>query len=132
LQVGGAERVTALMCRGLPSRGIAARAATFYESGPIGLELQREGLLLAQRLARARRDPASVGRLVRLLRRHRIDLIHTNASPLALGWGYLASRLAGTPAMTATVQFTLYPSQRRYQRLVRAASLRGQELVVEV
>lgn len=128
LQIGGAELSDTLLCRALPRYGLDASVATFYPSGPVPPRFGFEGLLVAKGLAADRLDPRGLVRLVALLRRERIDLLHVGLSPVTQIWGHLARRLAGVPAMCAAIHvgdFADEPARRGVLRRLMLPRLDG-------
>jgi glycosyltransferase involved in cell wall biosynthesis len=130
LQVGGAERVNAELCRRLPAHGLDARSATFYTRSAVTPELDKDNLLIARGLARSRWDLAGLGRLTTLLRRGRVDLLHVGPSPVTLVWGYLAKRLARTKAMTVAIHTSDFAADPPRRRAIRAAMLHRMDLLI--
>ena len=106
LRVGGAERQFLHLVAGLRARDVSVRVACFKSQGDLAGELSTHGVEVVELPISSLASPtclARVVRLARLLRRERVDVVHsTTLYPNLLG--VLAGRLAGTPAVIASVR----------------------------
>ncbi len=101
LAVGGGQVMLLRNVTGFDPRRVRSHVCSVWRDGPssmterfvaagvpvLNLELRRSAL------------PLAVLRLARYVRRHRIDLIHTNNTPWDRRVGALAARLTGTPVV---------------------------------
>lgn len=118
LNVGGAERVLAQIVCGLRARGLDARVCCLYEAGPVGEELRRAGVPVADRFFSSKRDVRGFTKLVRWLRATEPDVFYFNNQPLTQAWGSLAARLARVPVQATAFHFTFREPEK--DRLGRA------------
>ena len=95
LVIGGAERVAQALARGLGRFGLRASVACLHAPGSVGAELRELGLPFVSDLARRRRDPTVLSRLVGNLRRLETDLLYSLDHHDAVFLGGIASKLAG-------------------------------------
>ena len=98
--IGGAERHFLSLCLKLQERGHRV-IAVCPRGRPLTVELRAAGVRLHAPRTIGKADPVMVGRLIRLIRRKRIDLVHTHLSTASL-LGAAAARVAGVPCL-ATV-----------------------------
>ena len=108
LEVGGTERALVALLEGLPSERFERHVVCLSGFGPLEAEARRAGATLhdlgyarlreggAARLGKAATVAVTVGRLARLLRRERIDILHTMI-PVANILGAFAGRIARVP-----------------------------------
>ena len=117
LPVGGAERLLVDVVRGLDRGRFESLVCCIQEKGPLAEELERFGVAVfcLDRMRSKRFDLQAVRDLVRLLRRERIDVMHSHLYHANL-YGRLAARLAGVPAI-ATVHNT-YTRVKLHRRLL--------------
>lgn len=135
LPVGGAENVTARFLCHLAATGrpVPACTVTDRHDGPPADELARTGVPRFDLGARRLADPVALGRLVRLLRRERIDLLHAHgqdASILAA-----AASLLRPTALAVTRHVLDEPAdtlRERARASLALASLRRADAVVAV
>lgn len=100
-KIAGAERSTMALCRGLAARG--NRVWLLVKDGqPMIGAARREGLDVAEMRIGGKLNPFAVGRLLRWMRRHRVDLVATQLSTASL-WGSVAAKILGVPCV-ATVR----------------------------
>ena len=100
-KIAGAERSTISLCRGLEARG--NRVWLLVKDGqPMIKAAAREGIAVSAMRIGGKLNPFAVGRLLRWIRRHRVDLVATQLSTASL-WGSLAAKLMGVPCI-ATVR----------------------------
>ncbi|WP_097946909.1 glycosyltransferase [Streptomyces sp. ms115] len=98
LGVGGAERQLRLLLRHLP---VECDVVTLTNPGAVAEELRSDGIRVTHLGMRGNRDLSAVGRLARLIRDGRYDLVHTHLYRACV-YGRIAARLAGTRATVAT------------------------------
>jgi sugar transferase (PEP-CTERM/EpsH1 system associated) len=94
LDVGGAEQVVANYARHLDRTRFSSSVCALRSGGPLFDQLREEGVPVFLIGKRAGADPRALWRLVRLLRREKIEIVHTH-NPTAHLWGLAAARLAG-------------------------------------
>jgi sugar transferase (PEP-CTERM/EpsH1 system associated) len=101
LQMGGAERVVAGLARGLDRNRFRPLVCCLNFKGRLAEELEAEGIPVFALDKKPKLDPAVLVKLVRLMRRERIDVVHTHLWTSSL-WGRLAALLAGVPVRIVT------------------------------
>jgi glycosyltransferase involved in cell wall biosynthesis len=101
LQTGGAERVVADLARGLDRRVFRPMVCCLNFKGRLAEELEAEGIPVFALDKRPKLDPRLLLRLVRLMRKERVDVVHTHLWTSSL-WGRLAALLAGVPVRVVT------------------------------
>ncbi|MFF6890070.1 glycosyltransferase [Streptomyces microflavus] len=98
LGVGGAEQQLRLLLRHLPAE---CDVVTLTNPGPVADGLRADGVRVVHLGMRGNRDLSAVGRLTRLIRDGRYDLVHTHLYRACV-YGRIAARLAGVRAAVAT------------------------------
>lgn len=98
LGVGGAEQQLRLLLRHLP---VECDVVTLTNPGPVADGLRADGVRVVHLGMRGNRDLSAVGRLTRLIREGRYDLVHTHLYRACV-YGRIAARLAGVRAAVAT------------------------------
>lgn len=81
--VGGLERCVAHLCNGLDRARFRPMVVCLSRNGGAAAWIEREDVPIVEVGKRAGNDLAAVGRLARILREHRIDLVHSH------NWGTL-------------------------------------------
>lgn len=100
-KIAGAERSTIALCRGLVSRG--NRIWLLVKDGqPMIGAAAKEGVNVAPMRIGGKLNPFAVGRLLRWIRRHKVDIVATQLSTASL-WGSIAAKILGIPCV-ATVR----------------------------
>jgi glycosyltransferase involved in cell wall biosynthesis len=100
-KIAGAERSTIALCRGLVSRGNNIWLLVKDGQPMIGAAA-REGVNVSPMRIGGKLNPFAVGRLLRWIRRHRVDIVATQLSTASL-WGSIAAKILGVPCV-ATVR----------------------------
>lgn len=95
LGVGGAERVVEALARGLPAHGYPVRILCLHGAGAVGADIMRGGTPVVDRIARFRRDPFVLPRLVSLMREERDGALLCVDHHDAVFCGALAALLVG-------------------------------------
>jgi glycosyltransferase involved in cell wall biosynthesis len=109
--IGGAERVYMQLARGLRTRGYRVIATALQgRSGTVATELQASGIETIDLGMRNKRDPFALVRLVRLLRRERVDVVYTFLIHSHV-LGRLAARIAGVPIVMSSQQIMSWESR---------------------
>ncbi|WP_411080056.1 glycosyltransferase [Streptomyces sp. cmx-18-6] len=98
LGVGGAEQQLRLLLRHLP---VECDVVTLTNPGAVAEGLRADGVRVIHLGMRGNRDLSAVGRLTRLIRDGRYDLVHTHLYRACV-YGRIAARLAGVRAAVAT------------------------------
>jgi glycosyltransferase involved in cell wall biosynthesis len=101
LQTGGAERVVADLARKLDRRVFRPVVCCLNFKGRLAAELEAEGIPVHALDKRPKLDPAVLVKLVRLMRRERVDVVHTHLWTSSF-WGRLAAVLARVPVVVVT------------------------------
>jgi len=118
-EVGGAEQLLLATAPRLAARGFDVRAAAFKGPGPMMAELEAAGIPCTALGATSRFDARALFALTGLLRRQRIDILHTHLF-LANVAGRIAGRLAGVPVIVSAHHDTdvwMGPHHRLIERL---------------
>ena len=101
LQMGGAERVVAELARGLDRRRFEPLVCCLNFKGQLAAELEAEGIPVFALDKRPKLDPRLLPRLVRLMRRERVQVVHTHLWTSSF-WGRIAGLVARAPALVVT------------------------------
>jgi glycosyltransferase involved in cell wall biosynthesis len=101
LGLGGAEQVVIRLAAGLDRTRFAPLVCCLDEPGAFAPQAERAGLEVVALGKRGPVDARIIGRLQGLLRRRRIDVVHTHLWGADL-WGRFAARRAGTPVVVTT------------------------------
>jgi glycosyltransferase involved in cell wall biosynthesis len=114
LGLGGLEHVAATLCTTLDPDRFETSALCLKDGGPLADDLTARGIpVFRLPPPRGRADYFAATKIARILRRERIDVIHThNTSPFIDGG--LAALLAGTRTHVHTDHSRLFPDKRRY------------------
>jgi glycosyltransferase involved in cell wall biosynthesis len=108
MRVGGAEMVTANIVRRLDRARFAPELCCLKERGVLGESLVDE-IPVHCNLLRNKFDVRVWPRLVRLLRRRRIDAVITVGAGDKMFWGRLAARRARVPVIISALHSTGWP-----------------------
>jgi glycosyltransferase involved in cell wall biosynthesis len=119
--VGGQERVALDLAIGQKARGhtVAVLSLAPAPDGAMADEFREHGIVVGRVPKGAGLDATLVPRLVRALREHRADVVHTH-NPLPLIYGAPAARLAGAAAIHT--KHGINPGSRGHRMLRRAAA----------
>ena len=121
LQTGGAEYLVLNIAKVVDRARFELLVASMEGDGEIGEELRKLGVPIFTLARRRGLDPLLVPKLVALLRRERIDVVHThNVAP----WLYagVAARLAGA-AVCHTEHSSLFRDQKALKKAERVLGL---------
>jgi L-malate glycosyltransferase len=131
MPVGGAERLIAEVVRGLDRRRYDPMVCCIQARGELAAEIEQAGIpvFCLERMKSKRFDWGAVRDLANLLRRERIDLVHTHLYHANL-YGRLAAWRAGVPAI-ATVHNT-YTRPKLHRRLINRLLSRASSRVIAV
>lgn len=110
MPVGGAETLLVQLIRGLDRTRFAPELCCLKQLGPLGEELSRE-IPTHSRLLGHKYDALVLARLLRLLRRRRIDAVVTVGAGDKMFWGRLAAWLAGVPVVISALHSTGWPDE---------------------
>lgn len=101
LNIGGAEILLRDLSVGLAQRGF--RVSVGYSTpGPLARDLKDLGLTVTRLPRLMRIDPILFGRMIRLMRKNRPQIVHTHLFKSDLH-GRLAARIAGVPVVVSTL-----------------------------
>ncbi len=119
--VGGQERVALDLAIGQKARGhqVAVLSLAPAPDGAMADEFLEQGIAVGRVPKGGGLDATLVPRLVRALRKHRADVVHTH-NPLPLIYGAPAARLAGAAAIHT--KHGVNPGSRGHRLLRRAAA----------
>lgn len=117
LTLGGAEALTLRMGRALDRTPARLRVACLKAIGgnPFEAELRAAGVAVHNLGARNLRDFRAFRRLIGLVRRERVDLIHAHLTYACI-WGCLAGRLTGVPVVATLHVAPLDPGRGGRER----------------
>jgi sugar transferase (PEP-CTERM/EpsH1 system associated) len=101
LQTGGAERVVADLARGLDREAFRPLVCCLNFKGQLAEGLEAEGIPVFALDKRPKLDPAVLVKLVRLMRRERVRVVHTHLWTSSF-WGRLAALIARVPVRVVT------------------------------
>jgi glycosyltransferase involved in cell wall biosynthesis len=101
LQAGGAERVVADLARSVDRERFRPLVCCLNFKGQLAAPLEAEGIPVHVLDKRPKADLRALVRLVRLMRRERVDVVHTHLWTSSF-WGRLAAILAGVPVRVVT------------------------------
>lgn len=114
LGLGGLEHVVATLCTTLDPNRFETSALCLKDGGPLADELTARGIPVFHLTPpRGRADYFAAAKIARILRRERIDVVHTHNTSAFIDGG-LAALLAGTPMHVHTDHSRLFPDKRRY------------------
>jgi glycosyltransferase involved in cell wall biosynthesis len=119
--VGGQERVALDLAIGQKARGhtVSVLSLAPAPDGAMADEFREHGIVVGRVPKGSGLDASLVPRLVRALREHRADVVHTH-NPLPLIYGAPAARLAGAAAIHT--KHGINPGSRGHRMLRRAAA----------
>jgi glycosyltransferase involved in cell wall biosynthesis len=101
LQMGGAERVVADLARSLDRRLFRPLVCCLNFKGRLAEPLEADGVPVYALDKRPRLDLRVLLRLIRLMRKERVDVVHTHLWTSSF-WGRLAGALARVPVVVIT------------------------------
>lgn len=101
LQMGGAERVVFDLARSLDRKRFRPVVACLNFKGALAAPLEAEGIPVYALDKKPKLDLGVLVRLARLLRRERVDIVHTHLWTSSF-WGRLAAVLARVPVAIVT------------------------------
>ena len=114
LGLGGLEHVVATLCTTLDPDRFETSALCLKDGGPLADDLTARGIpVFRLPPTQGRADYFAALKIARILRRERIDVIHTHNTSAFIDGG-LAALLAGTPTHVHTDHSRLFPDKRRY------------------
>ncbi|MFZ2644341.1 MAG: glycosyltransferase [Verrucomicrobiia bacterium] len=132
LNVGGAERLLVEVLPRLDRAKIEPQVACLYGDGPLAAALEKAGIRVHRLRSSQKFDPRPLWRLVRLLERERIEVLHTHLIQADV-LGYWAGRLARTPAIVSTKHnVRYYERQERWLRPLARWGERRMDAIVAV
>lgn len=120
LENGGAERLVVNLVQALDTEKFRAAVGCLTRKGRMAAEVERAGIPLHAMHKRPGVDFSLLVRLVRCMRRQRIDIVHCHVFTANL-WGRIAAMLAGVPVLITHEHssFTLDSSTRlRLERVL--------------
>lgn len=101
LEIGGAERLLVSVIRNLNREKYKIVVCFLKGKGPLANEIRGMGVKVLDMKMRARFDLSVILKLVRLIKRENIDLVHTHLIRADI-LGALAAKLAGVPIIIST------------------------------
>jgi glycosyltransferase involved in cell wall biosynthesis len=101
LQTGGAERVVADLARVLDRTRFRPMVCCLNFKGRLAEELEAEGIPVFALDKKPKLDPGVLFKLVALMRREKVDVVHTHLWTSSF-WGRLAASIAGVPVVVVT------------------------------
>jgi sugar transferase (PEP-CTERM/EpsH1 system associated) len=112
LQIGGLERVTVNLVRGLQAQPFRHLVICLEEGGPFVSEVEKLGVKAVILGKRPGISWPTVWRLNKLFRRENVKIIHTH-NPAPHTHGVLAALLAGVPVRVHTKHGRNYPTMKK-------------------
>ncbi|MFQ5877310.1 MAG: glycosyltransferase [Acidobacteriota bacterium] len=119
--IGGAERLILMTAPRLQRRGFDVLVACLKGWGPLGEELERRGVRAVALGASGALDLRAACRLLSLLRRERVQILHAHLFPANLA-ARLLGRAAGVPVVVCAHHDTDIDMPRRNRLLERATA----------
>lgn len=101
LKLGGGENVVATLAQTLPADRYTVSVCCLHREGSLADMLRDKGINVVWLKMRLRYWPISLFKLYRLLRRMKIQIVHTHLHPASI-WGRIAAILAGVPVIINT------------------------------
>lgn len=101
LQMGGAERVVADLARGLDRTVFEPMVCCLNFKGHLAADLEREGIPVFALDKKPKLDASLLPKLVRLMRRERVDVVHSHLWTSSF-WGRMAAAVARVPVVVVT------------------------------
>jgi len=98
LDRSGAEKQMVMLSKGLPRDRFQVEAAVLTRSGPLESELAEAGVPITSIAKRFKFDPFALGRLTRLMKAGKFDVVQTWLFA-ANAYGRVAARRAGVPVV---------------------------------
>ncbi len=108
LEVGGAETLQVDLVRRLDRTRFAPEICCLKDRGQLG-QIMADEVPVFDHLVGSKYDLRILPRLMRLLRRRKIDAIVTVGAGDKMFWGRLAGRLAGVPVVASALHSTGWP-----------------------
>ena len=108
MPVGGAETLLMNLVRRMDRQRFAPMICCLKEPGPLG-EILRSEIPVFHHLLSGKYDLRVMPRLVRLMRRQRIDAVVTVGAGDKMFWGRLAAWRAGVPVILSALHSTGWP-----------------------
>ncbi|MFC1620950.1 glycosyltransferase [Candidatus Omnitrophota bacterium] len=116
LNIGGAEKLGYEIAQGLDKTRFSVKSICLYGPGVIGERLVSEGMVLTHSLMRNKYDFLAIFRLIKILRKEKIDVLHLESSPLVLFLGFICGRIARIPRISTTIHTMRKPEAwKRYK-----------------
>ena len=116
LAMGGAERVVINLAKGLDRDEFAPIVCCLNNKGVFAQELEDQGIKVIALNKRGKFDFMILGKLVRLMKMHKIQVVHTHLWG-ANFWGRAAALVARVPFIIAT-EHNLDPWKRKYHLII--------------
>lgn len=91
--LGGAETLTCNVISRMNKNKYNCIICTFYNTGLLGEYLRKEGFTVYNNLMTNKFDVRIVYRLMKIIRRHDIDLIYIINQPITLFWAYIVGKI---------------------------------------
>lgn len=108
LPVGGAETLLANLVRRIDRSRFSPEIACLKERGPLGHELARDVPVYCN-FIRRKTDAWVLVRLIKLIRKRKIQAVVTVGAGDKMFWGRLAAKLAGVPVVLSALHSTGWP-----------------------
>ncbi|MFC1709909.1 glycosyltransferase [Candidatus Omnitrophota bacterium] len=103
LGLGGAERALIYLAKGLDRERFNVIVCCLNDKGVFARELEEEGIEVVPLNKRGKFDASVIFKLVSVIKRYRVDIVHTHMWGGNL-WGRIAAKLANVPVVIATEQ----------------------------
>jgi glycosyltransferase involved in cell wall biosynthesis len=114
LSIGGAERQLVELIKGIDRTQFDPCLVSLDRSGGFAQVIERLGVPIFYAERKYRFDPFVALRLVRLINRQRVSLLHSFLSTAGV-YGSVAARIAGIPIVNSAIRASRYPTA--YERL---------------
>jgi L-malate glycosyltransferase len=124
---GGAERQLVELLKGIDRERYNPCLVCFNEFTGFIDDIERLNIPIFYAMRKWRWDPFVIWKLLRLIRKHHIDLIHT-FMPLAGIYGAVAARLSGLPIVNSSIRDTLQPTT--YKKLLLNPTIALSDVII--
>lgn len=103
LSLGGAEKMVYEVITHLDKAMFSVKVCCLYGPGAIARALMAQGVDIEHSFMKNKYDLLGLYRLLRLVKKERIDLLYLESSPLTLFWGFLFARIAGVSRIVTVI-----------------------------
>jgi sugar transferase (PEP-CTERM/EpsH1 system associated) len=121
LQIGGAEKQVVTLLKHIDKKKYCVTLCCLHRSGPLKEELEDEDIKIVILGMRLRYIVVSLYKLIRLMRKNYVQIVHTHLYTDHL-WGRIAALIAGVPVIVTTEHGRGLWKKRRHLLFERIAN----------